>query len=183
MTRDPEPAEAAKRKRERYELERIRVTYASLVVAMIGAFFWTAVAGGWVASPPESSNYLLFFALLAFVMAYVLCAAFIIVRTTTIVANRIVVFFTCTVLDFVAVFAYAYETIERQSPHSFGADLSRLDAIYVSVTTLTTVGPGTLAPRTEFARAVVTVESSLSVLLVAVGLALLVSHLRPANDG
>lgn len=85
-------------------------------------------------------------------------------------------------LDFVGLFAFVYLNVAHLVPGSFGPhSLGRLDAVYVATTTLTTVGSGTLQPASEAARAAVTIESALGLLLVIGALGVLVSRLADAR--
>jgi len=65
------------------------------------------------------------------------------------------------------VFASTYCTIAGQQPGAFTEPLSRTDGIYFTVTVFATVGFGDIAPVSELARVVVTIQMLVG--LVAVG--------------
>jgi len=92
---------------------------------------------------------------------------------------RVAFFFAATAAIHLGSFAWLYLAIDDLWPHSFIAHepLSRLQAAYVSVTTFTTVGSGSLVPLTDVARAAVATESLLSVVMLAVGAVLVVNRL------
>jgi voltage-gated potassium channel len=56
---------------------------------------------------------------------------------------------------FVLFFAATYYAMQGQAPSSFSTPLSRTDALYFTVTVLTTVGFGDITPRSETARVLV----------------------------
>jgi voltage-gated potassium channel len=66
------------------------------------------------------------------------------------------------------IFAGAYCTIAAQQPGAFSEPLGRTDGLYFTVTVFTTVGLGDIAPVTEVARVLVTVQMLVG--LIAVGL-------------
>ena len=66
------------------------------------------------------------------------------------------------------VFAATYVTIDGQQSGAFTEPLNRTDGLYFTVTTFATVGYGDIAPVTELARVVVTVQMVVGI--VAVGL-------------
>ncbi|WP_432888207.1 potassium channel family protein [Kribbella sp. CA-245084] len=67
------------------------------------------------------------------------------------------------------VFAAAYYLMELNRAGSFTEPLTRSDAMYFTVTVLATVGFGDIAPVTEAARLVVTVQIIGDLLLVGLG--------------
>ena len=67
---------------------------------------------------------------------------------------------------FLVVFASTYFVMGRTDPGSFSEALSRLDAIYFTVTVFATVGFGDIVPLTTAARIVVTVQMLGDVVLV-----------------
>lgn len=88
-------------------------------------------------------------------------------------------------IDFIGLFAFIYLNIDQLVPHSFGAvPLTNLDAVYVATTTLTSLGSGSVEPTSEASRAIVTVESGVSLALVVGALGLLISRfvVRTANS-
>jgi voltage-gated potassium channel len=68
----------------------------------------------------------------------------------------------------VVVFASTYCTLSDQEPGAFTEPLSRTDGLYFTVTVLATVGFGDIAPVTETARVLVTIQMLVG--LIAVGL-------------
>jgi Ion channel len=83
------------------------------------------------------------------------------------------------VVSMIGFFAWAYLILHAADSGSFH-EMSRIDAIYLAVTTLTTVGSGTLSPNDDAARALVAVNSLSSLFVIAVGVALLIGGLRSA---
>lgn len=67
---------------------------------------------------------------------------------------------------FLVVFATTYFVMGRTQPDDFSETLSRLDAIYFTVTVFATVGFGDITPVTAGARSVVTVQMIGDVVLV-----------------
>jgi voltage-gated potassium channel len=65
-------------------------------------------------------------------------------------------------------FAATYVTVDGQQVNAFTEPLSRTDGLYFTTTTFATVGYGDIAPLTELARVIVTVQMIVG--LVAVGL-------------
>lgn len=59
---------------------------------------------------------------------------------------------------FVLCFATVYYLMERSESQAFTESMTRLDALYFTVTVLTTVGFGDIAARSEVARAITTVQ-------------------------
>lgn len=67
----------------------------------------------------------------------------------------------------IVVFAFTYLTISRADPQSFSEPLGRVDAMYFTVSTLSTVGLGDIAPTSSGARAVVTLQMLFDLALLA----------------
>lgn len=65
-------------------------------------------------------------------------------------------------------FASTYVVIAQNAPQSFTKELSRTDALYYTVTVFATVGFGDIAPRTELARIITTIQMVAG--LITVGL-------------
>jgi voltage-gated potassium channel len=59
---------------------------------------------------------------------------------------------------FIVVFATYYYVVARQTAASFNTELSRVDALYFTVTVLATVGFGDIVAKSEAARIAVTVQ-------------------------
>jgi len=69
---------------------------------------------------------------------------------------------------FLIIFAIVYFEMSLYTPGSFSSRLSRLDSLYFTVTTFTTVGFGDITPITKTARSIVTVQMTIDI--VALGL-------------
>jgi len=63
-------------------------------------------------------------------------------------------------------FSTAYYIMAHDAAASFGTQLTRLDALYFTITTFATVGFGDIAAKSEPARAVVTVQMVLDLILI-----------------
>jgi voltage-gated potassium channel len=82
----------------------------------------------------------------------------------------------------VLVSASAYFSIEHSSPGSFSEPLSRVDGAYFSVTVLTTVGFGDIAPTSQLARGLVTAQMLVNLVLVGFIAKVLVGAVRRRRD-
>ncbi len=87
-----------------------------------------------------------------------------------------------TVPLFLLLFASAYFVMERGSPGSFGHPLTRTDALYFTVTTFSTVGFGDIAPVSQTARVVVTVQMLLDLLALGLGIRAFVGAVQMARQ-
>jgi voltage-gated potassium channel len=67
---------------------------------------------------------------------------------------------------FVLLFATVYYLMERSVTTAFTAPMSRIDALYFTVTVLSTVGFGDIAAHSEVARAIVTFQMVADLLLI-----------------
>ena len=65
-------------------------------------------------------------------------------------------------------FSAAYYVMSHEVEASFGTQLSRLDALYFTITTFATVGYGDITAKSEPARAVVTVQMVIDLVLIGV---------------
>lgn len=83
----------------------------------------------------------------------------------------------------VIVFATIYFVISTDSPAAFGEPLSKLDAVYFSVTVLATVGFGDIAPISEQARLFVTIQMLIDLVLFAAVVRLLAGAVRRSGRG
>jgi voltage-gated potassium channel len=70
---------------------------------------------------------------------------------------------------YVLTFAAAYFLIAGSGNANFAEPLSRTDALYFTVTVLSTVGFGDITPKSEIARLVVTVQMIANLILIGVG--------------
>jgi voltage-gated potassium channel len=66
------------------------------------------------------------------------------------------------------VFAATYCTVSAQQPEAFSEPLSRTDGLYFTMTVFATVGFGDIAPTTELARVLVTLQMFVNLLAVGV---------------
>ena len=87
-----------------------------------------------------------------------------------------------TVPLFLLLFASAYFVMEKGSPASFGRSLTRTDALYFTVTTFSTVGYGDIAPVSQTARVVVTVQMLLDLLALGLGIRAFVGAVQLARQ-
>jgi len=71
---------------------------------------------------------------------------------------------------YVLTFAASYFLIAGSAGTNFAEPLSRSDALYFTVTVLSTVGFGDITPTSEIARLVVTVQMIANLILIGVGL-------------
>jgi hypothetical protein len=82
----------------------------------------------------------------------------------------------------ILVFASAYVAVGDNVSDSFTEDLSRLDAVYFTVTVLATVGFGDISPRSEVARGLVTAQMLVDLVLVGLVAKVLVDAVRRRRD-
>jgi hypothetical protein len=78
-------------------------------------------------------------------------------------------------------FAAAYVIIAANVPDSFTEALSRSDALYFTVTVFATVGFGDIAPRSEVARLVTTIQMLTGLVVVGLIAKVLVGAVRLAE--
>jgi voltage-gated potassium channel len=69
---------------------------------------------------------------------------------------------------FLVLFAWIYLTMARTDPAAFGVPLSRISALYFTVTVFSTVGFGDITAKTDVARLVVTVQMLTDLAVIAV---------------
>jgi voltage-gated potassium channel len=67
---------------------------------------------------------------------------------------------------FVLSFSTVYFLMEHSQQRAFTEPMTRLDALYFTVTVLTTVGFGDIAARSELARAITTIQMAGDLLLI-----------------
>jgi Ion channel len=75
-------------------------------------------------------------------------------------------------------FAVCYLWMAGSSPESFSEPVTRMGALYFTVTVFATVGFGDITATTDATRAVVTVQMLVNLALIAVGLRLLTAAVR-----
>ena len=91
---------------------------------------------------------------------------------------------------FVAVFAWIYLTMSWSDPAALGGRLTRTEALYFTVTVLSTVGFGDITPKTDVARIIVIIQMVLDFLVLGVVVRLIIdtarrrsSQIRADQDG
>ena len=82
----------------------------------------------------------------------------------------------------VLTFAATYVVVDHNSPGSFTEALSRLDAAYLSVTILATVGFGDITPVTDVARSLVMSQMLVDLAFVGLVAKVLVGAVRRRRD-
>jgi len=83
---------------------------------------------------------------------------------------------------FLFVFAWSYLTMSRSDPATFGSALSRIDAMYFTVTVFSTVGFGDFTPKSELARVIVTVQMLADLAVIAVVVRLILGTASRVTD-
>jgi voltage-gated potassium channel len=68
---------------------------------------------------------------------------------------------------FIVLFSWIYLTMSRSDPGSFGGMMSRVKALYFTVTIFSTVGFGDITPKTDPARLVTTVQMMADLVVLA----------------
>jgi voltage-gated potassium channel len=89
---------------------------------------------------------------------------------------------------FIVLFSWIYLTMSRSDPHAFGGMMSRVEALYFTVTVFSTVGFGDITPRTDVARLVTTVQMMADLVVLALVVRLILAAAtrgtaRLRNDG
>jgi ion channel len=79
---------------------------------------------------------------------------------------------------FVLLFATAYFLLEQNSPGAFTQPMTRLDALYFTVTVLTTVGFGDISAHSEVARAITTAQMIGDLLLIGLAVRVLLGAVQ-----
>ena len=79
---------------------------------------------------------------------------------------------------FIAVFAWIYLTMSWSYPDALGGQLTRTEALYFTVTVLSTVGFGDITPKTDVARIIVTIQMVLDLLVLGVVVRLILDTAR-----
>jgi voltage-gated potassium channel len=82
----------------------------------------------------------------------------------------------------VLAFATAYLGTDFADPAGFTERLSRIDAVYFAVTVFTTVGFGDIAPRSETARLLVTLQMVVDLVMVGLIAKVLVGAVRQRRN-
>jgi hypothetical protein len=68
---------------------------------------------------------------------------------------------------FIVLFSWIYLTMSRSDPAAFGGPMSRVGALYFTVTVFSTVGFGDIVPKTDVARLVTTVQMMADLVVLA----------------
>ena len=79
---------------------------------------------------------------------------------------------------FIVDFAWIYLTLSWSHPDALGGSLTRTEALYFTVTVLSTVGFGDITPRTDVTRLIVTIQMVLDFLVLGVIVRLLFDTAR-----
>jgi hypothetical protein len=83
---------------------------------------------------------------------------------------------------YILLFATTYYLMDHANSTTFTQPLSRIDSMYFSVTVFTTVGFGDISAKAQAARAVVTGQMILDLVIVGVVLRLLVSAVKSGRQ-
>ena len=85
--------------------------------------------------------------------------------------------------SFIVIMATIASIFANADASSYSEPLSRLDALYFTVTTLATVGFGDITPTAPATRAFTTLQILLGVALLGVGVRALITVAQQVNDG
>jgi preprotein translocase subunit YajC len=83
-----------------------------------------------------------------------------------------------TILLFVLLFSATYYLMERSDPSTFNQSLTRTDALYFTVTVLSTVGFGDIVARSEGGRILTTCQIVLDLVLIGATVRILLSAVK-----
>jgi Ion channel len=83
---------------------------------------------------------------------------------------------------FLLLFAATYYVMGSIAPDSFTEPLTRTDALYFTVTVFATVGFGDIAAKTEVARALVTGQMIVGIVIVGVGARIIVDAIKHGRE-
>jgi hypothetical protein len=87
-----------------------------------------------------------------------------------------------TVTIYLLGFAMTYFVMGRDLAENFSEPLTRIDALYFTITVFATVGFGDIAARTESARVLVTAQMAGNLVLVGLGLRVLLSAAKIGRE-
>ena len=79
---------------------------------------------------------------------------------------------------FIVDFSWIYLTMSRSDPAALGGPLSRTEALYFTVTLLSTVGFGDITPKTDVARLIVPIQMVLDLIVIGVVVRLIIGSAR-----
>ncbi len=82
---------------------------------------------------------------------------------------------------FLVIFATTYFVMGSTDPSRFSESISRLDALYFSITIFTTVGFGDITATSPSARATVTVQMAADLLVIGLGLRVILGAVQQAR--
>jgi voltage-gated potassium channel len=83
---------------------------------------------------------------------------------------------------FLLIFASTYFLMAESSPANFGQTMTRTDALYFTVTTFATVGFGDIVAASQPARAIVTIQMILDLLILGLGVRALLGVVRIGKE-
>jgi hypothetical protein len=86
--------------------------------------------------------------------------------------------FSLSVPLYLLLFSAAYDLMNTYQPNAFTQSLTRMDSLYYTVTVFSSVGFGDIAPRSEPARIVTTIQMLGNLLLVGVAVRILLSAVQ-----
>jgi voltage-gated potassium channel len=90
--------------------------------------------------------------------------------------------FACSLPLYLLLFAATYFLMARSRPTTFGAPLTRTDAMYFSSTIFTTVGFGDITAKTEAARILVTVQMMLDLVVIGLVVRLVLNAIKVSQS-
>ena len=79
---------------------------------------------------------------------------------------------------FLLLFSMTYFVLAKHKSDAFGSSLTRMDALYFTVTVFATVGFGDIAAKSETARAIVTVQMVTDLIVIGIGIRVLLGAVR-----
>lgn len=135
-------------------------------MASWASFLQVAAWVGFLFSPTRSNELFSFSIIVAFTISIGVTYLAALTALTRTVSNRLVVVLIVNAFLYILVeFATLYWRIG--TPGNFNTELSRIDAVYFTLGTLTTAGTGPLAPTSGIARLIVSGQMVLDMVFVA----------------
>jgi voltage-gated potassium channel len=159
-------------KRTRRAFIRGLTRAALATVGIVAAYFLLpldrlAEVKGWVLLPLALVG---FTVIIGFEVRGILRAAYPVVRAVEALARDVPLF--------LVLFAATYYTMGHTDPAAFNEGLSRLDALYFSMTVFSTVGFGDIAGVSPQARVAVTVQMTADLIVIGFGLKVITSAVQ-----